>query len=1184
MNKNDVEINQNCSLNLDFVKYNYRQILGRNIQIKNCIDKIYEKEINILIYGALGAGKKSIVQLVGKYFYERNYFSIIEYIEIYDLLELEEILQQKIEQMNKKFLENNNDKEKALLILNFNFLFDEKNKIGNIEKIINTYKDNNQKITFLYTCTFDIKENEKWKNISNKNSIKIEILRKNKDVPNLLNSIIEESFDSKTKNDFLKLKKVSEYPSFFFLQALYFKKFNEVKMIINNNHINNELQKKLLYDFITKVDKEFKLNKILPIFYILKLGIREDILNIFFRENEIDIIKNNLIYFIRSEGDSNGKNYLIDGYFKYLLEQIYQDDKNISKDFYKLNLLKILENYSKIFRYTINFEDFPYDLTQEFHAGINQGIWYDLYDNNFKEKYKKFCEKYKEKKIYFDDVRYFYNIKNIFEKKEHTEIIKKNVEEFKEYISQIIICVPTILYFIQNNYLLKKILSIFEELLINLQSDKNIWNNDIIRFKIFKYWSSGESYDYKDINRQVELEENISDEMKFEINLIKIYYNIKEKIEIESNRIFEQCQKLANYDYLNLIRLNILYGRATNLGIKDYFIEANKLAENLNNNKYIKKVTLIELAQYYLNQSLFDDFNKCVSQYENNNGIIKNKLKNKSHDKFDLRFSELIEEKDKKYKNYIKNKLFFYISEPFFDDTEDEDGHLNPLKTELNNTFYLKYNLKLKMPKDMEIIFEFINYDFLNDLETKFQNPLKFIYIGSDCFNNEGDIFYSDEKNKAKSISMKNLENKIKEFKNKPELIILGFINSETIAKYFIDNKYPNIIYLKKSDILIKLFNTKPHFYFYFQRCFFNFIINFIYELDKKTISEAIEDLETEFQLELMEIETFDKILGDDIRSLFQEEELIVYENNTLEDKILFEELNISRQNSINNNNLNTIIIEAQFTQYEDNNDFINDFELISNEKKSGNKNDNNNENLNFYRTLNESNLYYLIKKRYYGNKKLLNDIIEKLKQKRIINIYGPSQTGKSTLVIELCKYFFIKKYFTKGIYYISNFNNKNWEKQLKDLKNKQKSEKNNEFDNTLIVFDDKNNLNSCLNYIFNSNSYFIIVTKENLKKSNNEKNMSKKNKKRGNGGIKLLNEILKEDMCINVNKSLRFNYIEELYNYLKIILLMINKDGKNISMKISEKVEKDKFESFMNKEHIYINDIIEFIKNNLIE
>ena len=64
-NRNNIVINTNCSLNLDFVKNNYHSILGRNLQIKNCIEKIQEKSRNILVYGGVGAGKKSLVQMVG---------------------------------------------------------------------------------------------------------------------------------------------------------------------------------------------------------------------------------------------------------------------------------------------------------------------------------------------------------------------------------------------------------------------------------------------------------------------------------------------------------------------------------------------------------------------------------------------------------------------------------------------------------------------------------------------------------------------------------------------------------------------------------------------------------------------------------------------------------------------------------------------------------------------------------------------------------------------------------------------------------------------------------------------------------------------------------------------------------------------------------------------------------------
>ena len=82
--KNDVRLNKNCSLNLDFVKYNYKRIIGRNVELKNCIDKL-NRYYKVSVCGYPGAGKKSFVQLVGKFVFERNMFQEVHYLEIYYL-------------------------------------------------------------------------------------------------------------------------------------------------------------------------------------------------------------------------------------------------------------------------------------------------------------------------------------------------------------------------------------------------------------------------------------------------------------------------------------------------------------------------------------------------------------------------------------------------------------------------------------------------------------------------------------------------------------------------------------------------------------------------------------------------------------------------------------------------------------------------------------------------------------------------------------------------------------------------------------------------------------------------------------------------------------------------------------------------------------------------------------------
>ena len=163
-----------------------------------------------------------------------------------------------------------------------------------------------------------------------------------------------------------------------------------------------------------QIKKEINLDKILSIFYILKLGLRKDILDLFFTSDEIKIIKGQLNYIITSEVDSKGKYYFMDTYFyskikKYLNK--YLNDKNKLNSYIKI----ILSNYAYIFRYLVNNSKVHYEIYKEFHAGINQGLWSNIYNSSFNEEYNEIIKQIKEKKIFFDEERYYYNIIYIFD-------------------------------------------------------------------------------------------------------------------------------------------------------------------------------------------------------------------------------------------------------------------------------------------------------------------------------------------------------------------------------------------------------------------------------------------------------------------------------------------------------------------------------------------------------------------------------------------------------------------------------------------------------------------------------------------------------------------------------------------------------------------------------------------------
>ena len=830
-----VKLNKNCSLNLDFVKYNYKRIVGRNIELKNCIDKIYRYN-NVCVCGYPGVGKKSFIQHVGKFAFERNMYQDVHYFELYYLRNADETLINKKNEIkeNMKIVDENQfdfEEKKILLIINLDYVIYDENDISTMEELINKIKDKHFNYLFAFTINNDIPIQRIKKKLSRTPLIELGKLENTKR-KNLFHSII---YNLKNKESIKKkgeelIKYANGYPNDIYLSILFINCFCEELNNLNIDKIKNDI---IFSKLIDKYGNKIK--KIFSIFTILKLGIREDILTMFFLKEEIDFIKKELKYIIFEEIDENGKNYYIDNSYKDLIQNILT--QKYYNEFLKY-LMVVLKNYSIVLRYLVNHSKYPYNFCFQFHAGINKGFWLSVNELDFKEKFKKDYEDFENKKIniYFDEVKYFNNILNIFVEEYYIEIMKNNIIQFKEYISQISICLPTILHF-QNFFVYeKRICELFKERLgyLNL-------NRSRLRLKMFTYWFTGDSNIVpsdsdlranleKDKNEQEIIDNKFNKNLKQEFYLIKIYDIIKKKDKenLDISGIYSECEKIDHNNNFNLAKLNLLYGMVLkNEQKKECFDKAKEYALK-DKNIYMELLSKIMKAEYYLSLNEFDKFNEIITECEKEISRNKKELLNT-----DINYKIDKENKDKndKYKNHTKNKLFFFTSDPFF----DEKG--NPLHTESNNSFYLKYHLVEELPKNLQIDFKNINKNFITDLEKCLYNPIRFLYIGCDHFNEDGNLFYTNEYFKSYKFEFKLIEEKLKKANNKCEIVILGFLNSEKISEFFLSNDFPHVIYIKKIKDLNKFFKAFPYYYFYFQKCFHIFITKFLLNLSKSYLT-----------------------------------------------------------------------------------------------------------------------------------------------------------------------------------------------------------------------------------------------------------------------------------------------------------------------------------------------------------
>ena len=1168
-NTNDIKLNKNCSLNLDFVKYNYRRIIGRNIELKNCIDKIHGLN-SVCVCGYPGAGKKSFVQHVGKFVFERNMYQEVHYLEIYYLRNADQILLNKKNEIKENIkLSHDNQLEfnekKILLIINFNYVVYDENDIPTFEELLNKMKD--KYFSYLYTFTINNKLSFSTikKKLSKSSLIELNKLEKEKR-KNLFYFISHDLKNinlTKTKEEQL-VNSSNGYPNDIYLRTALVNSFPKE---INNLDFSKsaiELNELIFIKFIEKYGG--KIIKIFSAFTILKLGIRGDVLSMFFEKDEINLITSDLKYIIFEEKDKKGKNYLLDGSYINLIQNIlFESYKNEFSKYLKL----ILEKYAIIFRYLVSHTNYPYNMALDFHAGINRGFWLTINIPKYYEEFKKAYDSNKIKDIYFDEVIYYNNVLLILINDEFIKIIEKNKEQFMEYISQISICLPTLLHFQHNKLFEKRIVELLKERLGYLNLNKSR-----LRLKMYQCWFNKDSnlvpYD-SEINNIINDKSNVGtnklkNELRAEFNLIKIYDYIikKERENLGIRDIYYECANYSKDNNFNLAKLNILYGIAlNNKNNKEFFDKAVKISEKDKNLIYMQILSLIMIAEYYLTKNDFDEFNKLITQCEEK--INQNKENLQNTDIID-RKNKAIKDKNEKYKRHTKNKLFFFASSPFF----DEKG--NPLKTESNNSFYLKYNLVTQLPKNLKIEFNNIGKDFLTDLKKCLENPVRFLYIGSDQFNDKGNLFHTNDF-KSCRFNSELIKAILENSKNRCDIVILGFLNSEAISKYFLSNKFPHIIYIKKIKELNLLFKDYSYLYFYFERCFHIFITEFLLNLSKKycAIKEAF------MKANIVFINKFSKILDfvkdkEKIRKNILSKQILVLGGDEKRDyEVFFEDFedlnNQSFSSSSSSLNLVNLDSKSSFGSNYTDNSLLKDSSSLYYEDKKEISKDKEKKFMQFFKfpkgDLIDEIFEKLYNNRIYGMKEVFSNLINTVLScnYKFINLYGDSDCGKTRICLELCKYFYMDNKFKEGIFYINLKKKKQIHKEeLKFLFKENNGEnKDVEIKDALLVFDDFDQIKKGLySFISKLNCHTIIVTKEKETKffegTNNNKNKYKKN-----------NIIINHKNYVDLNIKIDKNFALEFINYMKII----NNIDENIT--INEYDNND----------IYIKYIVEKIKDN---
>ena len=568
--------------------------------------------------------------------------------------------------------------------------------------------------------------------IMNKESLNEETINAGKKNNLIYNSIRFEPNNNQQNEELLKGAKINNI----FLLSIYlnFCKDNDIKTVFNRliNDDDEQIKKQIISTIMkSEGDNKKNIDYIYEIFlYLNKLvcGIGKSTLKMLLQdksETKIKFIKEKLYGLIIVEYYMEEEIFRIDSSFKYLIEQIINNDRNL------MIFNNIFKNYFKCFRMLLD-ED---NIKGGFHACIDNNFWFS---DEVKKLFKKSKREINAPKFVCDiDSNNIYH----FIKNNSNDIY--NDIDIRAYIDDISISLPTILYFTNNFYYEYLIIDVFEKFYESLKAKENTLkiNELILRLGIFKYWvSKNPSFFEKSLKSAGitdKLNINLNDDAKFEYYLSKIYDCI-----IKKDRNIEEfsyeCRKILTnkddiYYKLNEERLENLQKEAIIKIDKDprhkfFFLLSNPLENKefktmLNSNFYLTQKLLTKIPSNFgvefktLKEDEIKKFN-LISFFNNTieNNFININFLYLSNESLKKKLFESF--KNANSQNHIKILILGYLGseENFEKEIKDISKKINHIiYISKNDTINFKENVKNYNNKSYYYYFEFYFIQFVHE-------------------------------------------------------------------------------------------------------------------------------------------------------------------------------------------------------------------------------------------------------------------------------------------------------------------------------------------------------------------------------------------------------------------------------------------------------------------------------------